>query len=460
MKLSLFWRTFLLLSLSTLVSIVLTLQLFHWFNRAPAEQQIAWELASVVNLTRSALINSSGDKRRALLMALAKEERASVTLLEITDQVEPAPTSIAGIRIDEIEDRLQKLLGSKTALSYAVNGEQGVWISFDIDGDGYWLRLDRQRLKRNEPPSYWTISAVALLLSFIATVLLGQVINQPLRSLASAVKSLGAGDRPARLSESGPTEIATLNQGFNQMASDLLQLEEDRRIALAGISHDVRSPLTRLRMEIELCRLSEEEKLSMSSEIEQVDRIVGQFVEFARAPDQPSQANLEILDVNLEMNLCREQYKSYIERGDLALSIDVKPGLQWRGRQLDLQRMLSNAIDNALRYGRLPNGQAQVRIDAKSLGQARTDLKNNASIQSTPISLQISDSGQGVPDQDLERLLRPFARVDAERSSQGGSGLGLAIIDRTARRYAGKCELFNAIDADYPGLTIRLTLPG
>jgi two-component system, OmpR family, osmolarity sensor histidine kinase EnvZ len=430
MRLNLFWRTFVLLAIASLLSVTVTIQMFHWLDETPTEQQIAWELASVVNLTRNAVVSSSGEKRQNLLGRLAREERARLSPLETTDTVELMSGLLGSLNYTLLSERLKDLLGPNTNLAGKVNGQRGLWISFEIDSDAYWLILDAERLSRHNAPPIMTITLIALALSMVATMAVGRLINQPLRNLASALNRLGAGQAPPKLSEDGPTEIAVLNRRFNRMAVDLNALEEDRRIALAGISHDIRSPLARLRMEIELSPLEIESKASMAMEIEQVDRIVGQFVDFARSHDNSTATSITVADV-IQKALTR--YSSELESSQLKLNVQIDSALQWKGREIDLERVISNVIDNALRYGRSEDQVCRIELKAESLSKDPADSKR--------IRLIIKDSGKGVAAKDLTRLTRPFARVDEARDSSGGSGLGLAIVERTAQKYDGKCLL-------------------
>jgi two-component system, OmpR family, osmolarity sensor histidine kinase EnvZ len=430
MRISLFWRTFLLLAISTLLSVTVTLQMFRWFNKVPPEQQIAWELASAVNLTRNALVSSSGEKRRTLLATLARDEGASLSPLEPNDMIESEAETFDEVNVLGIETRLRALLGDKTKLALKVNGESGTWVSFEIDSDAYWLHLNRNRLRRHAAPPFFTITVIALALSLVATFALGRLINQPLRNLANAINSMGSGQAPPKLKEQGPTEIAQLNARFNRMAADLDALEDDRRIALAGISHDIRSPLARLRMEIELSQLSEDEKLSMANEIQQVDRIVGQFVDFARAQ---SDVEYEEIDLNEEVSSGASRYRTQIERGELILHIEIHATKPWRGKAIDLHRVIANLFDNALRYGKSEDGVCRLSLFA--------NVEDSGIAKVRRLKLTVADQGRGVAQADLSRLTRPFARLDEARDSSGGSGLGLAIVDRTARRYNGSCTL-------------------
>lgn len=438
MRVSLFWRTFLLLAALIIASLVATLLVQRVLEKAPPEQRLAWEVASVVNLTRSALVSAIGERRLFLLSELNREEGVRVFLLEGGDRIEELP---AFGRLRSLQASLQTLLGPQTRVAARVNGEEGLWVSFDIDGDGYWLVLPRERLERQAGTSVWLIAAIALSLSLLGAVLISRLVNRPLAILSRAIDRLSRGLRPPRLREDLASELAQVNRRFNRLAIDLESLESDRAVALAGISHDIRTPLTRLRMEIELSGLDDTDKSSMSEEIERIDRIVGQFLEFGRSGQAVAASDVDVREI---IDNVQSTYRAAIAGGELALSIDAAPGLLWRGAPLDLTRIVSNLVENALRHARPPDGSAvRVRITA---ARARDGL-----------SLVIEDHGPGVPAEQFERLLRPFTRLDSERGVRaGGSGLGLAIVARLARRYGGECLLRQA---DPQGLRVELDLP-
>ena len=201
--------------------------------------------------------------------------------LEPQDQIEPWPNRQIG---QMVEAKLKELLGPRTLVASKVNGEKALWISFDIEGDQYWLITDPKRLERQLGGNWLEVSATAVLLALIGAILISRLVNRPLANLARSIEKLSRGERPQRLRESGPTEISELNRRFNQLAGDLHAMEADRAVVLAGVSHDIRTPLTRLRLEIELSRLDEASKESMVEEIDRIDSIVRQFIEFARPP--------------------------------------------------------------------------------------------------------------------------------------------------------------------------------
>lgn len=456
MQLSLFWRTFLMIGALIVASVLSALQFVRIFDRSPPDQQLAWEITSVINLTRVALVNTRAENRPALLASLALEEGIRVTPLEPGDRVQGIVSAFPGDQgfSDAVQARLRHLLGADTRMAAQVNDEDGLWISFDIDGDPYWLVLNRERFERQIGPNWLLIGLVSLALSVIGAILISRLVNRPLARLAGALAKVSRGLQPDVLPERAPTEIAQVNQRFNRMANDLAAIESDRAVALAGISHDVRTPLARLRMEIELSRLPEAEKDSMSAEIERIDQIVGKFLDYARSgQSELEQANFTEVDV-------RELIRSASDRlmtaaDDILVETKISAGaeLKWFGDALDLQRILTNILENARRYGRTSNqDRTMVIISLKPLASERLLRSGSAG----GIELSIRDRGPGVEAAQLQKLLRPFSRADEARSYEGGTGLGLTIVDRLARRYLGHCELLNANDG---GLIVNVTLP-
>lgn len=441
-RLGLFWRTFLLIAGLVIACLGLMIALIRHLDPAPAEQTLAWEIASVVNLTRTGLISAQPERRPQLLAQLAREESLRVEPLEAADEVKPLRPPA---RAQALQQRLLQLLGPGTRLASAVNGEVGLWVSFDIDGDPYWLGLDAQRFQRQLRLPWWAMLALAGGLGLLGALAVTAPLTEPLNRLRQAVGRISQGETPPPLPEKGPAEIAELNRRFNRMSNDLAQLENDRTLALAGISHDIRTPLTRLRMEVELSGIDDEEKRSMSDDIERIDDIVGKFIEYARSGGSDRSAlRIETVDLDAALQGVLAARQPMIESGELCVAVRISPDLRWQGDPLDLSRMLSNLIENAIRYG-------------KTDASGRTELSITAWREGDACLLEVGDRGPGIPAVERARLLRPFARRDAERSERGGSGLGLAIVHRLASRYQGDCVLDAGEDGI--GLRVRLRLP-
>ena len=434
-RISLFWRTFALIALVVATSLFAWLQLFRAAEVQPRAERFAWEIASVVNLTRAALLSTFGERRLELLSDLAREEGIAVLPAEPQDRASPWPDAHFG---EPLEAKLRELLGARTRLAGAVDDEDGLWIGFDIDGDPYWMRLDPARLARTANRNWLGWSGIALALAMVGALLISRVVNRPLADLARAMDRLSRGEPPTRLREDAPTELADVNRRFNRMADDLVALEQDRAEALAGISHDIRTPLTRLRMEIEMSPVDAGTRDSMAEEIDRIDAIVRQFVEFARPGGTEPATEV---DVARAVGSVLDGFRNGPDAASIELRVDVPAGLAWRGAPTALERIVANLVENARRYGAGPDGVARIEVAARRDGRG--------------LELSVRDRGPGVPAGELERLTRPFTRLDSERNRHGGSGLGLAIVARLARRHAGGLALSLPPDG---GLLARVRL--
>ncbi|MEZ5650592.1 MAG: ATP-binding protein [Burkholderiaceae bacterium] len=442
-RISLFWRTFILLVALVGGSLAALLVLLRVIDNAPPEQRLAWEVASIVNLTRSALVSSQPERRITLLRELANEEGIRVLPLESSDRVEmPQLTS----RLALLAPRVQNLLGPTTLVAARVNDQDGLWVSFAIDDDHYWVQMQKRRIDRHFGPDLTQVIALAAGLALIGALALSRTLNRPLADLARAISTLRRGTQPRPLREDLASEIALVNRRFNAMAADLTELERDRALTLAGISHDIRSPLARMRMEAELAPIDQGTRESFIEDIERIDSIVDRFVDFARAG---TAGEATLVEINALLGQLGQVYRAQAQSGELRLKVRCPPRTFWRGDQTDLERLLSNLIDNALRYGRNPPdrpdaGKTLIHIEARRRGQG--------------LRLMVRDHGPGVPSQDLQRLIRPFARLDSARGVKEGSGLGLAIVERIVRRYDGSFDLQSG-DQSNPGLIATVLLP-
>jgi two-component system osmolarity sensor histidine kinase EnvZ len=420
-RLSLFWRTFLLIAAVVVASLLAWLQLFRAAELQPRVERFAWEIASIVNLTRAGLLSATGTARIDLLGALARNEGIQVLPAEPTDRVAAWPDARFGA---PFEAKLRELLGPETRVAASVNNDTGLWIRFEIDDDPYWMLLDPARIERQANRNWIGWIGIAVALATAGALLISRVVNRPLADLAKAFERLARGEAPVPLREDAATELAAVNRRFNRMAADLAALEQDRAEALAGISHDIRTPLTRLRMEIEMSPVDTATRDSMADEIDRIDAIVRQFGEFA----QPASARPpERVDVALALRSVLDGFRNGPDSDGLTLVETVPPEATWLGAPTALERIVANLVENARRYGVGPDGVARVEVDARRVGRG--------------LELRVRDHGPGVPADQLDRLTRPFTRLDTERNRHGGSGLGLAIVARLARRHAGELVL-------------------
>ncbi len=427
---SLLWRTVLLIALLMVVGQLAWLQIFRVSEREPRALQIAQQIASVINLTRSALITAHPDKRLGLLRDLSQEEGIQVYFDEPNEPVRPLPDRPM---LQLVTAELQRRLGAETQVLGASGGPRAVWVSFKIDDEQYWVRLPRERIERQEQLRWVNWGALVLVLSVAGAFLIVVRINTPLRELTRAAALIGRGQTPPPLTASGPAEIRTLSHAFNQMASDLQRTDADRALLLAGVSHDLRTPLSRIRLGIEMLDAKADDALKqgMVQDIEDIDAVINQFMDFARVSSKFGVACAT--DLNELVSAVLERY----QRQGISVNARLGSGLpRLQMNELAMQRLLTNLIDNGLRHG-----GPEVEIETAS--------------ENGRVRLSVLDRGPGVPPAEAERMLQPFTRLNEARSTSG-SGLGLAIVDRIARQHGGSISLLARAGG---GLEARVELP-
>lgn len=420
-KSGLFWRTFFLLAFLIAASMAAWIASYQVVEQRPRANQIAAQVISVVTITRAALTHSAPDLRRELLFDLASNEGIRIYPLKENDVVESqADNSL----MQEIQANVRMGLGKETRFARVVNDVNGFWVSFSIAGDEYWLMLDRNRVGDHAGVQWLGWGAVTLLLSLLGAMFISGLINQPLARLTAATRAVAKGQSHEPLPEYGPTEIRETNHSFNQMVDNLERMESDRTVVLAGISHDLRTPLARMQLEVEMAGLPDAARIGMQSDLEQMDAIIGQFLDYAK-PVDTSQFS------TVDLSALLQTVVSEIGRlSDVRINSVIDQNLKIRGNATDLQRIINNLIENARRYGK-----------AASRDYVEIDLDCHA--EGSNIVMTLADHGTGVPKTEIERLLRPFTRMDHARGQANGAGLGLAIIDRIVNRHDGVLHLQN-----------------
>jgi two-component system osmolarity sensor histidine kinase EnvZ len=421
--LSLFWRTFFLLALLLLGSILAWLQTLRSLEFEPRAIQTAQLLASQVNLSRAALVHADGIARISLLKTMKDEEGLRIVTREKSDQFTPFATDALN---RDVSQELYKRLGNKTVVASRVNDQPGLWIGFDIDGDDYWMVTDEARFYPAGGKTWLIWLVVAAALSLAGAALIARLINRPLKDLSFAAGRVREGDFGAsRLDETGHTsEIREVNIGFNRMAQKLSKLEQDRAVMLAGISHDLRTPLARLRLETELSVSDLDARAHMAADISQLDAIIDKFLDYAR-PDKVKLSPVLLGDV---VQAC---VYSLQNQADVHINVQMDPDMLVMADEVELGRIISNLLENARRYGK-----------STDTGVARIDIA--AVTRDKAVLIKIRDHGIGVAQEQLSNLTKPFYRGEAARTAANGAGLGLAIVEKTVQRMGGDFTLTNA----------------
>jgi len=422
---SLFARSFLLIALLILGAAAATVQLYRVYEREPRARALAQQTISIVNLTRAALVNADPVLRRNLLIEINEREGIRIAPVTAGEEVQPLPERPF---LELLAGHVRATLGPATRFAFERGGVRGFWVSFAIDEDEYWVMQPRDRIERQFGLEWVGGGIGLLLLALLGAWLVAGTLSRPLSAIASAAGEVGSGRAPAPLAEAGPREVRTVSRAFNRMAGDLATMERERAMVLAGISHDLRTPLSRLRLALEMSGADKAAAAGMSADMEEIDKVITQFLVFARGEDEPK--------VESDLDQLLDEIAEGYRRRDEQVSFQ-RSGLPPFGfAPLAVRRAISNLVDNALRYA-----GGKVEIAAR-----REDER---------VLIEILDRGPGVPAGEIERLKRPFTRLDEARSGSGGAGLGLAIVDRVARAHGGRLDL-----APRPGggLAARLSI--
>ena len=284
---TLLWQTFLLVAVLLILALGTWSQIFRYFQEPARSRDVAQMVVSVVNLTRTALINADFDRRIDLLIDLAALEGIRIYPAEATDELLPlADTRPLRLLMTDV----RRQLGDHTRFASRWKSLDGFWVSFRLDPDDahdeYWVMLPPDRIDNPDSFDWLAWGSGALIAALLGAYLIVARISAPLRQLARAARMVGSGETPPPQAESGPQEIAVVARAFNQMTGNLARMDEDRALILAGVSHDLRTPLARLRLGIEMSGAPDSEVTAMVTDIEEMDRIIGQFLDFGRGDSQ------------------------------------------------------------------------------------------------------------------------------------------------------------------------------
>jgi two-component system osmolarity sensor histidine kinase EnvZ len=310
-----------------------------------------------------------------------------------------------------------------------------IWVDVPAHGKLFRIGFDKERLGINPPGALVLAVAGGALLTLVASLFEVRRVVRPLGNLSSAVKSMGRGHSPAPIPEDGPEEIANLARAFNRMSASLQQLSENRTVMIAGISHDLRTPLTRLALAVEMLDENSDPELidRIRRNLETMNNLIGQFLQFSHGVEGETPVQLDLWQMieSLAAEVKLDGAEMRLHRKD--------PPCVYFADAVALERVIGNLLRNAAQYG---NGQP---ID---ISLACSDEQ---------VAVEIGDRGPGIPTAEVEEVFKPFHRVEVPGATRaGGSGLGLAIAQQIARKHEWRIDL---MPRDGGGTVARLGLP-
>jgi two-component system, OmpR family, osmolarity sensor histidine kinase EnvZ len=330
-------------------------------------------------------------------------------------RTEEAATAGNTRQISLLKQRLAEELGRPVAVIASAVPEDGVWIELQGPGDEHrWMSFGGRKPRTHRADPLLLSLLVGFAVFFAGGMLLLWQIQRPLKRLGVALEGVGQLPRLTRLPVEGAGETRVLSERYNDMVERLQRFEEDRATMLAGVAHDLRTPITRMRLLVELEQASRRQ--AMLQNLDDIARITEQFLIYARgSTDEP----VEQRDLGL---LAEEVAASYAGRGVSVVceANDVRSPV----RVNSLRRALSNLIENAIEYGATP-------------------VVVRTSYGSQSASIGVEDAGPGIEPSQIARALRPFTRLDNSRGGKGHCGLGLLIASKIAQEHRGALKLRN-----------------
>lgn len=339
-----------------------------------------------------------------------------------------------GVYIHYLEVALENRTGRMQHLSHSVkNGEDWFWAILPSGNGTLAVGFPGRRVGTHPIRAMSLTLAAGLVLTILAAIWLARKITQPLAQLEKAVTKVGLGETPELLPESGPRELAALARRFNQMARQVQDLLASRTIMLAGVSHDLRTPLARMRLALAL--LEEQPTPALIARIEQnieeMDKLIGDVLSLSHDLSAEAVEAVDLASLALQLAGNAPSGRAELSLPNQRVVVPAKP--------MALRRIVGNLLDNALRYGQ--GTPVEIRIEQHD----------------QEVRLGVLDRGPGIPDDQLEAVFLPFHRVEASRSPvTGGIGLGLAIVRQLANSNGWRVELVNRDDG---GLAAWLSIP-
>ncbi|MFO7542959.1 MAG: ATP-binding protein [Thiobacillus sp.] len=406
-----FARTALTLALALIVFQTATFWVVTRTLIVPVAERSADDLAGLIVLSAQTWVELPPKTRAAFERELARRHGLRLTTVDVGATANAPRFAFR----TQIESALSRRRGEAVVLR-GVPGTAAAWLDIPVGGHDLRAGFFPDRYAVKPPEAAIFVIVLGTFLSLLTALFLVQRITVPLARASQAASQVGAGELPDPLPETGPAELADLARRFNTMAAEVRNLLDIRTTLLGGISHDLRTPMTRLQLNLEMLRDDPSgARIDRAvSDLADMNRLIAGYLELARTT-QPDMK----------------------ERFDLAALLDevaTGSGLTWVGAQaceveagrLAIRQIVVNLIENAQRYG----GGTPVELALEC-----TDAQARVCVR---------DAGAGIPEDQLDKVFRPFYRLEASRSqATGGTGLGLALVRQLAETNGWKVTLRN-----------------
>jgi signal transduction histidine kinase len=423
---TLFARLMVILLVGLVLAQSLSYSLVMMERRSVADRLMLGNLERDVASSVAMLDMLPPDQRAAWLERVRRENYSY--RLDAGTPGEPPRSALARKAVDTIAEALQ---GRKPVTASARPDGNGFQVHLQLH-DGSPLTIDVQPRRSLVSPWLLAMLAAQLVLLVACAWLAVRVVTRPLSQLASAAENLGPDLKAQRVPETGPAEVAHAAAAFNAMQARIAGYLDERVQILAAISHDLQTPITRMRLRVDLMEASATQQ-KFHHDLREMEHLVREGVAYARTLQGGTETPARIDPDALIESLAGD----YLDAGH-AIAIEGQAGAPLLTRPQALRRILTNLIDNALKFG------ADV-----TLAIARHD--------DGWLQIAVQDRGPGIPEAELERVMQPYYRLETSRNrGTGGTGLGLAIAQQLTQALGGTLQLANR---EGGGLQATLRLP-
>ena len=386
----------------------------------PMARQSAEDLAALMVLSAQVWVELPPRTRPDFEIELYQNH--GITITEETDEaLQRHPVETPYMRF--LEKALAMRLETAVPIQTRLDDELWLWVDIPMAGRDLRFSFPHSRIGARPPlVALWLLGG-GVVATLLTSLLLVSKLNQPLKKLTNAAERLGQGNKLDPLPEEGSKEIVTLTSRFNEMMHQIHLLLENRTILLAGISHDLRTPIARIRLAIEMLQSDQDEQLTdrIKHDLGEMDELIGRTLEFAKGLDAAQkQTDVEVIKL---ADLIQEIIDSH-QYDDADIEQKTSSECIVHANRMALKRVLDNLVDNAIRYG----------------NQETITIEWQCSKQETRICIE--DRGHGIPEAQIESVFQPFNRLEGSRNrSTGGTGLGLAIVEQLCSAYGWSVEL-------------------
>lgn len=429
---TLFARTGLTIAVAMLVFLLFSAGVIFYLILQPVARQASGDLAALIVLSSQTWVELPPDTRADFEDELQSQHGLTLTQAGAT----LTPLTIKVPFLHFLEDALSSRLGTDVVILHEPVGNDGYWVEIPMAEQTLRFGFSENRIKARRPVAVFTLILGASLFILITSLLLVRHLTSPLARLAEQTSRFGRGERLDPLSEDGPQELALLARNFNHMTGQVQQLLTNQNTLFGGISHDLRTPIARLQLAMELLNHDQDPELleGVQQDLAEMNHLITRSLELAKGI-QGANRDIETVEIGA---LLSDQIAAHEHLGGTT-EWNKAPPCTLQTNPAALNRVLANLLDNSKSYG----GSNPVRIE----------LECNADA----VTISFLDRGPGIPEDQLESVFQPFFRVENSRNqTTGGSGLGLAIVKQLCDIYGWRVQLKSRAGG---GLIAQLTIP-